>query len=88
LRQLFGSQQHQKKVHNHCLAKGFDWRFIPPRSPHFEDLWEAAVKMAKHHLYRSFGSSFLGFDELRTRMPDPAIINWLTSHWAASRGIC
>ena len=29
-----------------------DWVTIPPRSPHFEGLWEAAVKRMKHHLRR------------------------------------
>ncbi|XP_041451684.1 uncharacterized protein LOC121405143 [Drosophila obscura] len=53
-------------VHNHCINNGFNWKFIPPRSPHFGGLWEAAVKMAKQHLYRSLGSSLFGFDELRT----------------------
>jgi len=60
------ARQHQSKVYDHCLASGFDLRFIPPRSLHFGGLWKAAVKMAKHHLYRSLGSSILGFDELRT----------------------
>ncbi|XP_049309805.1 uncharacterized protein LOC125777856 [Bactrocera dorsalis] len=36
------------------------------RSPHFGGLWEAAVKMAKKHFYRSVGSSLPGFEELRT----------------------
>ncbi|XP_036345835.1 uncharacterized protein LOC118755092 [Rhagoletis pomonella] len=66
LRRLFLSEEHRSEVHNHCLNNGFDWRFIPPRSPHFGGLWEAAVKTAKQHFYRSVGSSLLGFDELRT----------------------
>ncbi|XP_036346425.1 uncharacterized protein LOC118755709 [Rhagoletis pomonella] len=66
LRNLALSEKHRSEVHNFCLSNGFDWRFIPPRSPHFGGLWEAAVKTAKQHFYRSVGSSLLGFDELRT----------------------
>ncbi|XP_041449058.1 uncharacterized protein LOC121404136 [Drosophila obscura] len=66
LRRLFMSEKHRDAVHNHCINNGFNWKFIPPRSPHFGGLWEAAVKMAKQHLYRSLGSSLFGFDELRT----------------------
>ncbi|KAH8406098.1 hypothetical protein KR215_005226 [Drosophila sulfurigaster] len=53
-----------------------EWKFIPPRSPHFGGLWEAAVKSAKHHLYRSVGRSILNYDELRTLVCQiAAIIN-------------
>ncbi|XP_049309690.1 uncharacterized protein LOC125777833 isoform X1 [Bactrocera dorsalis] len=53
LRELFLSENHRNQVHAYCLNNGIDWRFIPPRSPHFGGLWEAAVKMAKKHFYRS-----------------------------------
>ncbi|XP_036347142.1 uncharacterized protein LOC118756489, partial [Rhagoletis pomonella] len=66
LRNLALSEKHRSEVYNFCLSNGFDWRFIPPRSPHFGGLWEAAVKTAKQHFYHSVGSSLLGFDELRT----------------------
>ncbi|XP_043063573.1 uncharacterized protein LOC122319825 [Drosophila ficusphila] len=66
LRRLFLSDEHQKATLDFCLAELIDWRFIPPRSPHFGGLWEAAVKTAKHHFYRAIGPSVLAFDELRT----------------------
>ncbi|EDX05789.1 GD21616 [Drosophila simulans] len=53
LRRLFLSSEHQGSVQNFCLSETIDWRFIPPRSPHFGGLWEAAVKTAKHHFYRA-----------------------------------
>ncbi|XP_041449671.1 uncharacterized protein LOC121404396 [Drosophila obscura] len=84
LRRLFMSEKHRDAVLNHCINNGFNWKFIPPRSPHFGGLWEAAVKMAEKHLYRSLGSSLFGFDELRTlvcqiqalmEFPEPDVTN-------------
>ncbi|KAH8321117.1 hypothetical protein KR067_001483 [Drosophila pandora] len=66
LKRRFLSQEHQASLHDFCLSESIEWRFIPPRSPHFGGLWEAAVKTAKHHLYRAVGPAVLGFEELRT----------------------
>lgn len=66
LKALFLSDSHQAAVHQMCLNDCIDWRFIPPRSPHFGGLWEAAVKTAKYHIRRTLGSMMLSFDELRT----------------------
>lgn len=66
LRKLFFDQKCIQLIYHQCLEDGIEWKFIPPRSPHFGGLWEAAVKAAKFHFYRVAGLSMLNFDELRT----------------------
>ncbi|XP_036347054.1 uncharacterized protein LOC118756397 [Rhagoletis pomonella] len=66
LKQLFFNDQNRQAIHQQCLDDGIDFRFIPPRSPHFGGLWEASVKTAKFHFWRVVGLSVLNFDELRT----------------------
>jgi len=66
LKELFLSEQHTASISSVCLADGIDWKFIPPRAPHYGGLWEAAVKSAKFHFYRVVGASILAIDELRT----------------------
>lgn len=66
LKRLFSTQEHLKAVREQCLEDSIDWKFIPPRSPHFGGLWEASIKTEKYHLIRNLGQSILNFDELRT----------------------
>ncbi|XP_011705642.1 PREDICTED: uncharacterized protein LOC105460851 [Wasmannia auropunctata] len=52
------------------------WQFIPPRSPHFGGLWEAAVKKMKRHLYTETQGKVLLYKEYHTLLCDiEAILN-------------
>lgn len=67
LREIYQSLQsteHQNSISADLADKGVEWKFIPPRSPHFGGLWEAAVKSMKNLLYRVLGEARLTFEEL------------------------
>ncbi|KAG5884456.1 hypothetical protein JTB14_010322 [Gonioctena quinquepunctata] len=76
LREFFAKSQLSDSLKVFAAGTGFDWKFIPPRSPHWGGLWEAAVKGAKRHLYRIIGNSQLTFEELSTVLAQiEAILN-------------
>lgn len=50
----------------HLAPMGVEWRFIPPRAPHFGGLWEAGVKSVKSLLTSIVGKQPLTFEELTT----------------------
>ncbi|XP_078051680.1 uncharacterized protein LOC144477814 [Augochlora pura] len=76
LYELLNSQEHQKKVDAYLSNEGIQWHFIPPRSPHFGGLWEAAVKSFKHHVRRVIVNELLTFEEFNTFIVEiEAILN-------------
>ena len=67
LRQLFeASSQFSAEVAAAVANDRVRWQFIPPRSPHFGGLWEAAIKSFKHHLKRVLGQAKLTHEEFST----------------------
>ena len=66
LQKVLNSSETQNELATYAANKNFQWLTIPPRAPHFEGLWEAAIKSAKHHLRRIVGTTALTFEELTT----------------------
>ena len=61
--EFLNSAKTQKSVSEFCSAQNIQWKFIPPHSPHFGGLWEAAVKSFKSHLHKVVGNVKLNFEE-------------------------
>lgn len=53
-------------IQQDSAERGTRWHFIPPASPHFGGIWEAAVKSMKYHLKRVLGDTILTYEELLT----------------------
>ncbi|XP_041673675.1 uncharacterized protein LOC121529786 [Drosophila eugracilis] len=65
LRQLFLSDPQPSELWSSLTSMEIKWNFIPPRSPRFGGLREAAVNSAKYHFARVVGKTVLTFQELR-----------------------
>ncbi|KAL7726592.1 hypothetical protein ACLKA6_010457 [Drosophila palustris] len=68
--------ERKARLTEYAAERAVQWKFIPPRAPHFGGLWEAAVKAAKHRLLRGAGNANLTPDELSTHLVDvEALLN-------------
>lgn len=67
-RQAFFQENSQRDIISWCSNNAIQFHHIPPRAPHFGGLWEAAVKSAKAHLYRTLRDASFTFEELTTVM--------------------
>lgn len=63
---LVSSSEHQNQVRDFLLDYQINFHFIPPRSPHFGGLWEAAVKSFKGHFLKITKNQPLTYDEGNT----------------------
>ncbi|GFV06424.1 integrase catalytic domain-containing protein [Trichonephila clavipes] len=51
---------------NYLTNEEITWKFIPSRSPNFEELWEAGVKFFKRHFKRTVGDARLTLEQFIT----------------------
>ncbi|XP_054745799.1 uncharacterized protein LOC129250190 [Anastrepha obliqua] len=61
LREAFLVQE--EEILQYATDEGFIFAFIPPRAPHFDGLWEAAVESVKHLLVRAIVNALLTAEE-------------------------
>ncbi|XP_072392306.1 uncharacterized protein [Diabrotica undecimpunctata] len=76
LYELFNSSDYQNAIRKNLSVERFAWHFIPTKSPHFEGIWEAAVKSFKNHLIRTVGDTLLTYKQLETYLIEiEAVLN-------------
>lgn len=66
LQKLFKSEEFKRNVLESATAERIVWHFISARSPHFDGLWESAVRSMKLHLKRTIGNASLTVIEMIT----------------------
>lgn len=74
LRRQLNDQQVQHTLVTAAQEDGIDFKFIPPRTPNFGGVWEAAVKSFKGHFRKTIGDKTLTPDELNTIVHQVAAI--------------
>lgn len=76
LYQLFQNKDHVNSVKEYLSLNEIQFNFIPPRSPHWGGIWEAAIKSTKYHLSRLIGDSHFTFEDFYTVLTQiEAILN-------------
>lgn len=63
LKILFQDARIQESLYSRVPCQ---WKFNPPASPHFGDIWEAAMKSTKLHLKKVTGVQIYTLEELMT----------------------
>lgn len=67
LRELFSETSAESyKIARYIVDNHITWKLIPPAAPHFGRLWEAAVRLVRHHLRRVIRDTTLTCEEMST----------------------
>ncbi|XP_065356116.1 uncharacterized protein LOC135950508 [Calliphora vicina] len=75
-KQRFFDKDNTKAIMEYSEITGFQFKFIPPRSPHFGGLWESAVKSTKTILVKNMSNAGVTYEELQTILVEvEAILN-------------
>lgn len=73
---FFKSKTNSDAIKNYLAQSETQFKFIPPRSPHWGGLWESAIKNAKYHIKRLVGNANLTFENFYTILTQiEAILN-------------
>ena len=75
-RKLLMNKEFKELVDAFTTGHQIDWLTIPPRTPHFGGLREAAIKSMKRHFYRTVGTTKMSFENFTTLITQiEAILN-------------
>lgn len=76
LHSMLHSKENINKIQSKLLDDEIQWHFIPPRTPHFRGIWEAAVRSFKKHLKRTVGETLFCYEDFNTLLCEiEAILN-------------
>lgn len=76
LHEFFKSKQVSESIREFLSTLEIEFKFIPPRSPHWGGLWESAIKGAKYHIKRLLGNANLTYEQFSTVLAQiEAILN-------------
>lgn len=63
---FFRKRSNSASVVDFLSQNNTEWKFIPPRCPHWGGIWESAIKGAKYHLKRLVGETRFTYEEFVT----------------------
>ncbi|XP_054088377.1 uncharacterized protein LOC114805171 [Zeugodacus cucurbitae] len=75
LKSFLFKTENKDAIVKYCANEFVNFKFIPPRAPHFGGIWEAAVKSAKGYLNRTFKNARLTAEELTVLVEIEAVLN-------------